>query len=75
MPIDYTTGNMFTDLGGDEFAVDMSEWEAGGYPDPLTARTVYGFKRYLHEARNAENEVVGWAGKLPSGAKLTVFND
>lgn len=66
---------MFAPHPDGTFTVDMSEWSDGGFPDPLTGRTVYGFKRYLVPEVNAENEVCGWAGILPSGAKLMVFND
>jgi hypothetical protein len=71
----FSQDTMFAPHPDGTFTVDMSEWSNGGFPDPLTARTVYGFKRYLAEDKDREGEVLGWSGTLPSGAKLTVFND
>lgn len=61
------------------FVIELSEWEAGGFPDPITGRTVYGWQRHVVpfiDARNVyDSETVSWSGVLPSGAKVTVFND
>lgn len=58
------------------FTIEISEWEGGGFPDPVTGRTVYGWSRYLTPfIDKEENETVSWSGVLPSGAKVTVFND
>jgi hypothetical protein len=61
-----------TDKG---FSVDISEWEYGGFPDPLTARTVYGWKRFLKAELGPDGEIACWYGTLPSGARLVVWND
>jgi len=55
--------------------VDMSEWSDGGFPDPLTGRTVYGFKRYLQPWYDVDGDVISWGGVLPSGATILVRND
>lgn len=67
---------MFAPHPDGSFTVGLSEWADGGFPDPITGRTVYGWKRHLAELQdNEENEVISWSGILPSGAKVTVFND
>ena len=57
------------------YTIEMSEWSAGGFPDPVLGRTVYGFKRYLNPVKNLDNDVEYWTGQFPSGAKVMVFND
>jgi len=67
---------MFCPTGqGPSFSVDMSEWSDGGFPDPLTGKTVYGFKRFLKAELDPDGEISCWFGKLPSGADLVVWND
>ena len=71
----YSQLTMFAPHPDGTFTVDMSEWSDGGFPDPLTGRTVYGFKRYLQPWYDADGDVISWGGVLPSGATILVCND
>lgn len=66
---------MWTELQDGEYTIEMSEWSAGGFPDPILGRTVYGFNRYLMPVKETDGDISYWIGKFPSGAKVTVYND
>ena len=70
---------MFTKLTENFFVIEMSEWEMMGFLDPITNEQVYKWTNYLRpefDARNAyDTDLVSWSGILPSGAKVTVYND